>query len=277
MSQTGMVRVLGMGRVVTMAAVMALGAQSASAQFRPAAPPAIGEDYHVEVSYGWWDADPSLIVNSESLGILGTDVDLVTDLGIEKKRLGKLDIVLRPAIKHKFRIEYLPIKYAAETVIQREFVFNGQRYRVGLPVNTNADFKTYRFGYEYDFVHRSRGFAGVLFDVKYTDVNIELLSPIGPEYTTAVAPIPTIGFVGRGYVARNVAIGGEVSFFKVPDNLSEDYEGKYTDIDVYGTVNFTNNVGATVGYRSVDVFYRADNDTGTLKFKGLYLSGVIRF
>ncbi|MCC7240548.1 MAG: hypothetical protein IT180_01375 [Acidobacteria bacterium] len=277
MSQTGMVRVLGMGRVVTMAAVMALGAQSASAQFRPAAPPAIGEDYHVEVSYGWWDADPSLIVNSESLGILGTDVDLVTDLGIEKKRLGKLDIVLRPAIKHKFRIEYLPIKYAAETVIQREFVFNGQRYRVGLPVNTNADFKTYRFGYEYDFVHRSRGFAGVLFDVKYTDVNIELLSPIGPEYTTAVAPIPTIGLVGRGYVARNVAIGGEVSFFKVPDNLSEDYEGKYTDIDVYGTVNFTNNVGATVGYRSVDVFYRADNDTGTLKFKGLYLSGVIRF
>lgn len=277
MSQTGMVRVLGMGRVVTMAAVMALGAQSASAQFRPAAPPAIGEDYHVEVSYGWWDADPSLIVNSESLGILGTDVDLVTDLGIEKKRLGKLDIVLRPAIKHKFRIEDLPIKDAAETVIQREFVFNGQRYRVGLPVNTNADFKTYRFGYEYDFVHRSRGFAGVLFDVKYTDVNIELLSPIGPEYTTAVAPIPTIGFVGRGYVARNVAIGGEVSFFKVPDNLSEDYEGKYTDIDVYGTVNFTNNVGATVGYRSVDVFYRADNDTGTLKFKGLYLSGVIRF
>lgn len=126
-------------------------------------------------------------------------------------------------------------------------------------------------------MHRSRGFAGVLFDVKYTDVNIELLSPIGPEYTTAVAPIPTIGFVGRGYVARNVAIGGEVSFFKVPDNLSEDYEGKYTDIDVYGTVNFTNNVGATVGYRSVDVFYRADNDTGTLKFKGLYLSGVIRF
>lgn len=278
MSQTGMVRVFGVWRGVVVAAVLSIvGAAPAAAQFRPAAPPAVGEDYHVEVSYGWWDADPSLIINSESLGIVGTDVDLVDDLAIEKKRLGKLNIVLRPGTKHKFRIEYLPIKYEAETVIRREFVFNGQRYRVGLPVSTNADFKTYRFGYEYDFVYRSRGFAGVLFDVKYTDVKVELLSPIGAEFTTAVAPIPTIGFVGRGYVARNVAIGGEVSFFKIPDNLSEDYEGDYTDFDIYGTVNFTNNVGATVGFRSIDAFYKVDNDTGALKFKGLYFAGVVRF
>lgn len=278
MSQTGMVRVFGVWRGVVVATVLSIaGAAPAAAQFRPAAPPAVGEDYHVEVSYGWWDADPSLVINSESLGIVGTDVDLIDDLGIEKKRLGKLNIVLRPATKHKFRIEYLPIKYEAETVIRREFVFNGQRYRVGLPVATNADFKTYRFGYEYDFIYRSRGFAGVLFDVKYTDVKVELLSPIGAEFTTAVAPIPTIGFVGRGYVAKNVAIGGEISFFKIPDNLSEDYEGDYTDFDIYGTVNFTNNVGATVGFRSIDAFYKVDNDTGALKFKGLYFAGVVRF
>ncbi|MDH4063074.1 MAG: hypothetical protein OEW19_01640 [Acidobacteriota bacterium] len=279
MSQRGRVCVFGAGRVMLLLACVAMGARPAAAQFRPPAEPAVGEDYHVEFSYGWWDPDPSLVINSESLGIVGTDVDLVEDLGITKKRLGKLNLVLRPATKHKFRFERLPIKYEAEAVIQREFIFNGQRYRVGLPVNTTAEIKTYRFGYEYDFLYRSRGFAGVLLDVKYTDVKVELFSPIAvvPEFTTAVAPVPTIGFVGRGYVAKNLAIGGEISFFRVPDNLSDTYDGSYTDYDFYATLNFTRNAGATFGYRSVDVFYQVDNDTGALKFKGIYFAGVVRF
>lgn len=279
MAQRGIVRLSAAWRVGALAvAMLGAGALPALAQFRPPMEAAVGEDYHVEASYGWWNATPGLIVNSESLGILGTDVNLVDDLGITKKNLGRLNVVLRPATKHKFRFEYLPVEYLTDAVtLEREFVFNGQRYRVGLPVSTTAQYNTFRFGYEYDFIYRNRGFAGVLLDAKYTDVRVELLSPIGEEFTTAVAPIPTIGFVGRGYVTKNVAIGGELSFFRVPDNLSEDYDGEYTDFDIYGTVNFTNNVGATVGYRSVDVFYQADRDTGSLTFKGLYFTGVVRF
>ena len=279
MSQRGMVRVLDRIRLLALTMICVTGgAVPALAQYNVPEPPPFGEKYHVEASYGWWNPDPSLIINSESLGIPGTDVDLVDDLGIEQKKLGKLNVVLRPAVKHKFRFEYLPIKYEAETTLTREFIFNGQLYRVGLPINTEATFKTYRFGYEYDFVHRSRGFAGVLLDVKYTDVRVELTSPIAdPEFTTAVAPIPTVGFVARGYLAKNFAVGGEISFFRVPDSISEDYDGSYTDYDIYGTVNFTNNVGATTGYRSVDVFYKAERDTGALKFKGLYIVGVVRF
>jgi hypothetical protein len=279
MSQRGMVRVFDRIRLLALTLICVTGgAMPALAQYNVPEPPPFGEKYYVEASYGWWNADPSLIINSESLGIPGSDVDLVDDLGIEQKKLGKVNVVLRPAVKHKFRFEYLPIKYEAQTTLQRQFIFNGQLYRVGLPVNTEATFKTYRFGYEYDFIHRSRGFAGVLLDVKYTDVRVELTTPISePEFTTAVAPIPTIGFVTRGYLAKNFAIGGEVSFFRVPDNISEDYDGSYTDYDVYATVNFTQNVGATTGYRSVDVFYEAERDTGALKFKGLYIVGVVRF
>lgn len=279
MFQRGMVRKTAW-ICVAMVIVTVLGGfeNTASAQFNAPAEPAVGEKYHVEVSYGWWNADPTLIINSESLGIPGTDVDLVEDLGIEQKQLGKLNVVLRPATKHKFRFEYLPVKYDGSTTIEREFVFNGQLYRVGLPVSTEADFKTYRFGYEYDFVYRSRGFAGVLVDLKYTDVRVELTTPIAaPEFTSAVAPIPTIGFVSRGYLAKNFAVGGEVSFFRIPGGLSEDYTGEYTDWDLYGTLNFTNNVGATAGYRSIDVFYETNRDSGALKFTGFYIIGVVRF
>jgi hypothetical protein len=254
-------------------------ARQASAQYRPAGPPTVGDTYHIEAAYAWWNAEPHLTINSEALGILGSDIDLIEDLGIEQKKLGKFNLVLRPGTKHKFRFEYLPVTYEADTVLRRSFVFNGQIYNVGLPVQTVAQYKTSRFGYEYDFLYLKRGFAGVLLDVKYTDVNVELRSPLRPqpEFTKAVAPIPTIGFVGRGYVAPNVSITGELSFFRVPDSISDEFDGAYTDFDIYGTFNFNRYVGAQLGYRNVDVSYLVDFDQGTLKFKGIYFGGVIRY
>ncbi len=250
----------------------------ATAQYRPRGQRAIGETYHVEGSVVWWNATPTLIISSEGLGIPGSDVDLVEDLGVEKKQIPDFRLVLRPADKHKFRFNYTPIKYEGEGQVNREFVFNGLRYRVGLPVNTTADLTTVRFGYEYDFLYRNMGYAGVLIDLKYTNVDVRLDSPLGPAFAQQVAPIPTIGFAGRGYVVPNVSITGEFSFFKIPKNLGKDeFGGRYVDFDLYGTVNFNENVGAQLGFRSIDVNYFSDLDTGDLTFRGLYFAGVVRF
>jgi hypothetical protein len=273
-------------RVYVCVAALTLGVVAvpsiASAQYRPPASNggAVGENYHIEAAYSWWDAEPSLIVNSEALGIIGTDVDLIGDLGIEKKRLAMFDVVLRPARKHRFRFQRTPIKYEVDAYpVAREFVFNGQRYRIGLPVTTSVDFTTYRFGYEYDFLYFKRGFLGALIDLKYTNVDVSLDSPIGSEFVSATAPIPTIGVVGRGYVLPKLAINGELSFFRTPDSLAEQLEGdaSYTDFDVHGTFNFTNNVGVKMGYRRTTVFYDIELDTGDLKFTGLYFGGVVRY
>ena len=262
--------------------VVALGwsSREAAAQYRPPAKPVAGENYHIEASFAGWNAEPSLLINSESLGILGDNIDLVEDLSIIKHKLRKLDIVLRPGKKHRFRFEYLPISYSADTVIKRTFVFNGQKYTVGLPVKTTAEFNTSRFGYEYDFLYTKRGFLGALFDLKYTDVNVSLESPLSakPEFTTAVAPIPTIGIVGRGYISPEVAVNGEVSIFRVPDSLAKDrFDGSYTDIDFNVTYNYNRFIGAVAGYRKLSVVYQFQRDSGALKFNGLYLGGVVRY
>lgn len=261
-------------------ATLGWSSRDAAAQYRPPAKPAIGEDYHIEGSLAWWNADPSLLISSESLGIPGDDIDLIEDLSIFKHKLRKLDIVLRPAKKHRFRFEYLPISYTADTVIQRSFVFNGQRYNIGLPVQTTAEFNTSRFGYEYDFLYLKRGFLGALFDLKYTDVNVSLASPLTaqPEFTSAVAPIPTIGIVGRAYIAPQVAVNGELSLFRVPDSLKKDrFDGSYTDLDLNVTYNYNRYVGAVFGYRRLSVFYEFEQDGGALKFSGIYIGGVVRY
>ena len=240
---------------------------------------AVGARFNIEAAASFWSPEPEAIIASESLGIPGDNIDLSADLGIEKKQIPDIRLTLRPGTKHKFRFNYLPLKYSAESVVRREFVFNGQRFRLGLPVNTTADLTTYRFGYEYDFFYRDRGFVGVLLDVKYTNIDVELDSPIGAEFTSQVAPIPSIGVVGRGYVLPNLSITGEVSFFSVPDNLAEQIEadGRYVDYDFYGTFNFNRYIGAHLGLRSIDVSYAKDVDTGTLNFTGLYFGAVVRY
>jgi hypothetical protein len=36
-------------------------------------------------------------------------------------------------------------------------------------------------------------------------------------------------------------------------------------------------VGVQLGYRSVNAFYDVDTDNGSLKFKGTYFGGIIRY
>jgi len=263
--------------------MVVLSAASAHAQYgagRGLSDRATGEQYNVEVGGYFWNPTPTIGISSESLPIVGqtaTRIDFVNDLGIEKTRFKQLKLVLRPATKHKFRFEYTPISYSAEGTIRRDVIFNGIIFPVALPVQTEMTWKAYRFGYEFDFIYRDRGFLGLVLEAKYTDVQATLTNIIDTQFVHARAPIPAIGLIGRVYVAPNISITGEFGGFKLPEGIDEDYRAKYYDFDLYGTVNFSDNFGAQVGYRSFDVFYKIDQDEGALVMKGLYFGGVARF
>jgi hypothetical protein len=78
-------------------------------------------------------------------------------------------------------------------------------------------------------------------------------------------------------VVPNISITGEFTGVKIPDSISKEYKAHYADFDLYGTVNFTNNVGAQLGYRSLDVGYLVEEDTGSFVVKGLYFGIVARY
>jgi hypothetical protein len=264
--------------VLCLATLLVAAPASAQYRLRPISDAATGETYHVEIGGYLWNPTPDIVITSEALGILGSQIDYVQDFQIEKSTFKQLKVVLRPGQKQKFRFEYTPIHYANEAAtLRRTIVFNGQRFDVALPVETDLKWKAMRFGYEWDFVYRDRGFVGLVLEAKYTDVQTSIANVfVGEEFVSAKAPIPAIGLIGRGYVAPNVSITGEFTGFKLPD-VDENYKGNYYDFDLYGTVNFSDNFGAQVGYRRLTVFYLVDEDTGNLKLKGLYFGGVVRF
>ena len=65
---------------------------------------ATGENYHVEIGGFLWSPSPDVSITSESLGIVGSTIDYVTDLGIERSTFKQLKVVLRPSKQFKFRL-----------------------------------------------------------------------------------------------------------------------------------------------------------------------------
>jgi hypothetical protein len=265
--------------LLSLAATLTMGITAAAeAQYAPKSPDdrSIGETYWIEFTADFWNAAPDIIISSESLGIPGTDIDFVTDLGLTSTKFRQFDLVLRPAKKHKFRLNMTPMKWETESVLERTIVFNGIAYQIGVPVQTTLQWNAWRFGYEYDFIYRQRGFVGVLLEAKYTEIQINLDSLVAQEYAKAAAPVPAIGGIGRIYVANNVALTFEVSGIGTPTKIG-DNEARYIEYDFYGTGNFNNHVGVRIGYRVLDVNYKIDLDEGDILLKGPYFGATVRF
>ena len=253
-------------------------APSAAAQFfgQPSDLP-VGEFYHVEFMAGMWNPTPQLTISSEAFGIAGTDIDFTTDLGIAPQRFGEVRLRLRPGRKHRFRLDYVPIRYSAESVLNRRLVFRGVAYNVGIPVSSTITWNTWRLGYEYDFIHRSRGYLGFIVEAKFTEIAASLDTAFGREFARARAPIPAIGAVVRVYPLRVLGITAEFTGFKLPEGLDENYRGQYVDADIYGTLNFTEQVGVQVGYRTLDLSYLFESDAVDMKLEGVYVAALVRF
>ena len=230
-----------------------------------------------EVSVLFWMPDPELTIQSGSLtGATGiTNIDFVQEFGIEDKTFPEIRFAVGRS--HKFRFSYAPIKYDADTVIERTITFQGRTFTVGVPASAEVKWDIFRFGYEWDFVSMERGFVGVIGELKFQKLEASIESPalVDTAFTDQQAPVPVIGVAGRGYVLPWVAIGGEFTAFKWDND--DDFEAKVFDFDIGGLVTFGPYIGVQGGYRAMTIDYFIDDDSGDLKVKGPYIGAVLKF
>lgn len=252
----------------------------AAAQFgQKKTEPAVGENYVLEIQYLWWKPDLIGSVSSDRLDLVGSRVDLVGDLGFQgDTRFRDWRFTLKPGRKHKIRFEYSPLKFEAEGVLTREITFAGETFPVSLPIESSLEWKVYRIGYEWDFISRSRGYVGALFEVRKTDLSAELNSLVASGEVFATAPLPAIGIVTRVYPLPDLAVHFEFSGMKAPDSFFGDrFSGVYTDMELSATVNISKNLGITGGWRRMNTDIRVSEDFGDLKFRGYSFGAAVRF
>jgi hypothetical protein len=248
-----------------------------------------GERYHAEFATGIWHPTAAGSISSDSLSLVGSQIDFGKDLGFASSTVATMNLVLRPGKKHRFRAEFAPIQYTANTTFNRIITFAGVPFPVSLPIQSTLRWRTWRFGYEYDFIYRKWGFVGVLFEGRATSLDASLTSAVVGGVTSGSAILPSIGIVGRGYVLPGVAVNFELSGFcalhsrggdfamKCKPDANPDYQATYFDWNIYGTVNFNRYVGAQVGWRRQTTTLDFGTDRGALAFQGLWIGGVVRY
>lgn len=255
-----------------------VAASPAAAQSRPGdSRPVYGEQYYFEVATTWWTPSVKGVISGDALQAVGNQIDFQNDLAYESTRFRDLRFVVRPAKKHRVRIQYTPIEYAAATTFNRDITYHGSVFPVSVPIESAFAQRVWRVGYEYDVLYMKRGFLGVLGEARFVEMTAALNSAVANEAVTGNAVVPAIGMVARAYVLPDLAINFELTGSKVPKLLNMDVTNTVLDWDLHATVNFTNNFGGQIGWRKSKTFLEFDNNSGDLKFEGLWFGLVVRY
>jgi len=268
------------GLIVTALLAAALPAEAQYKPIRPkkaVTPTAQGEKFVLEVNGNFWYPTPVFVASADGLGVKGSTIDASADLGIAKKWIWDVRAVLKLGAHHKLLGSYLPLQYSSVATLKADITFNGVTYPLNAQVASNLSWKTYRVGYEYDYVTGPEGFLGLILQVKISKANIALSSIVGDQVAAAQAPIPAIGTIGRFYISKGVSLTGELSYFKLPSSWIPDATGHHTEYDIYLRYNPINNAGIQIGYRKIDIGVEVKDVNGQVKMGGFYAGAMFRF
>lgn len=217
-----------------------------------------------EVGGRYWYTNLDTEVNVTEAAIAGTDINLVEDVNLEEKK-GFMEGSIKLGLGgHNLRYSYLPMSWEGQNVLQRKIQFSGKTYNVGGQASAELTINYHRFGYEYDIVDSLGSKFGLIFEVKYLEVEASLKEAITltDESGAFRVPLPAVGVVAQAGIPGGFSIGGEVT------GISLGTEAYFVDAE--GAVNFSPAPFfiASVGYRYIGVHVEADNDMVDLKISG---------
>lgn len=228
----------------------------------------------IELEGRYWMPSLSSTINMGN-GIVGTDINVISDLGIDESQQffqGKVNLKLLK--RHNLRFSYVPVSMDASNVIGRTFTFRGKEYAVNTRVNSSLDIDFVKIGYGFDVISNPMGSLGLFLDIMYADVSAKISAPdLGISATGSVSGYaPAIGVRGRVYIIPNkLSLTAEVEGAKLSDIA------RYLEAE--GSVDYSiiENLGLSVGYKTIDIRAEKDDNKGELKLNGPYLSLLFRF
>ena len=233
----------------------------------------VGERYTVELEGRMWNAKLDSTVKVVENGI-GTDTKLVDDLGFdERKNFFQARLQVKFFKKHKFNLEYIPLKWDGDKVVSRTIEFSGEKYTVGTRVQSSLDLKFLKGGYEYDFLVGKLGFLGGTLDVLVANASVQLKAPaLGiDQKEDKTVPIPMIGLIGRIYPSKWVNLTGKAS------GLPLGSYGSVFDAEVSLNINPIKYLGISGGYRYFSTNLKYNDNSLDYKLDGPFLALAIRF
>lgn len=217
---------------------------------------------HVEGRYWFTSLDAK--VKSTETNLIGTEIDVVNTLGMEKSKNfleGRVDFNLGD---HHLRYAYIPLSWKGDKTITQSVNFAGTTYSANAKVESKLDIIYQRVGYRYNIIDTLGNQLGIIFDVKLLDVKANLKTTgIDKSYSVS-APIPTIGVGAQIGLPYLFSIGGEITGIVYGDNQLVDWEAAVN----FNPIPFTTISG---GYRTFTVNVKDKDNKVDFSLAGPYL------
>jgi hypothetical protein len=233
----------------------------------------VGENYTIEVEGRMWNVRLDSTVKIVENGF-GTDVNMVKDLGFEERKNffeGRLQVKF--ARKHKFNLEYIPMKWDGDKVITQNIIFSGVIYPVNTRVISSLDLKLFKGGYEYDFLAGRFGFLGFTVDALVASASVQLKAPDLPldQKEDKTLPLPMIGLIGRVYPIRWVNLTAKAS------GLPAGSYGYVFDGEASLNINPIKYLGISGGYRYLVINGKYNDNSLDYRLDGPFVALALRF
>lgn len=236
----------------------------------------VGDKFILELEGRYWmpklNANLKLSdYNTMGVELLGTDINVVDDLGIKNENFFSGRLILKLG-NSKIRFSYLPIRYEGEKSVTQSVSFGGTTYTAGTTVKTELKADMYDLTYEYDAIKGDFGFLGIILGIKYFDLYGKLEAAGVSEEGKGQAPIPVIGLAGRIYPIKYINLSGEITGLTVG-------KASIYDAEAALNVNPIKYIGISGGYRIIRFSAEGDNekDKATLRLHGPFVALMVRF
>jgi hypothetical protein len=207
--------------------------------------------------------------------IMGTDIDLIDDLGISDEDFPEARLRWNTGPNSMLRLAYTQVSYKGDKAVERTIDFNGQSFLVGAQVSSELDIDYYRLGWAWQFLDLGGGTvnAGPLLEVKAFMVDVSLDAPtLGIKETEDfMIALPTFGGI------LDINIGEKFNLFAEASGLpSADY-GHFFDAELGIKFIPIKNFSIIAGYRVIDIELEDDDSYGEMDMTGPFFGATFRF
>ncbi len=227
----------------------------------------------VSITADYWMPGIDANIKSSELGAIGTDIDIIDDLGFD-------DSENIPSIKASIDLPFLPelvvsyfkIDGSASKTITKNITYKGYSYTAAGNVTSKYDITHYEAFLQFNLLNQDFGKLGFLVGAKYFEVDTELKeTATGTTNTESVdGPVPIIG------IAAGIKLPAKFRFEAMARGLSleiGDIDAALYDIEAALHYDFNRFIRASVGYRYflIDGEDTSTNDSVDIKFAGPFL------
>lgn len=193
----------------------------------------------------------------------GTDVDLESDLGLDKSdTVFRLDAYWRFAERHRLDVSAFDLSRSASKLIERDITWDDTTFPISTQLDAQLDLAIYKIAYTWMFLTRERSFLGATAGLYVADISARLAAASGArESNDLTAPLPVVGLRGEYRFADRWSLRGSGEIFAIEYDA---YDGSLYDVFLGLDFRFTENVAVGLGVNSV----RLDVDVTKSKFQG---------